>query len=119
MQQRQIHQKKNHDGSVKEIYVVNIFELDDAGKIIDYGEYETLRNMTTTDNIGYSYSKVTIDTDAGKLYYEGKLNSNVMPWKIDIHYYMDGKEYSAKDIAGKSGALKITMSIVILFILKK
>ena len=101
----------NHDGSVKEIYVVNIFELDDAGKIIDYGEYETLRNMTTTDNIGYSDSKVTIDTDAGKLYYEGKLNSNVMPWKIDIHYYMDGKEYSAKDIAGKSGALKITMSI--------
>ena len=101
----------NQDGSVKEIYVVNIFELDADGRIIDYGDYETLRNMTTMDEITYADSKVSIDTKAGKLYYEGKLNSNVMPWDIAIHYYMDGVEYTAKEIAGRSGALKITMSI--------
>ena len=28
----------NSDGSVKEIYVVNIFELDADGKVIDYGK---------------------------------------------------------------------------------
>lgn len=101
----------NQDGSVKEIYVVNIFDLDESGQIIDYGEYENLRNMTTTDEIGYSDSKVTINATAGKLYYEGKLSANVMPWDISIHYYIDGVEYSAKDIAGKSGALRITMSV--------
>ena len=101
----------NQDGSVREIYVVNIFDLDENGQIIDYGEYETLRNMTTTDEIGYSDSKVTIDAEAGKLYYEGKLSSDVMPWNIEIHYYMDDIEYSAADIAGKSGTLKIAMSI--------
>lgn len=101
----------NQDGSVKEIYVVNIFDLDESGQIIDYGEYENFRNMTTTDEIGYSDSKVTINATAGKLYYEGKLSANVMPWDISIHYYIDGVEYSAKDIAGKSGALRITMSI--------
>lgn len=101
----------NQDGSVKEIYVVNIFELDENGQITDYGEYETLRNMTTTDEIGYSDGKVTIDASAGKLYYEGKLNTNVMPWHISIHYYMDGIEYTAQEIAGKNGELKITMSI--------
>ena len=101
----------NQDGSVKEIYVVNIFELDADGRIIDYGDYETLRNMTTVDEIGYADSKVSIDTKVGKLYYEGKLNSDVMPWDIAIHYYMDGVEYTAKEIAGRSGTLKITMSI--------
>ena len=101
----------NADGSVKEIVVVNIFDLDKDGQIIDYGKYESLRNMTTTDKIGYSGETVTIDAKAGKLYYEGKLDSNVMPWNIAIHYYMDGKEYKASDIAGKSGDLKITIDI--------
>lgn len=99
------------DGSVKEINVVNIFDLDENGRIIDYGKYESLRNMTTTDKIGYSGETVMIDAKAGKLYYEGKLDSNVMPWNISVRYYMDGKEYSAKEIAGKSGNLKITMKI--------
>lgn len=101
----------NHDGSVKEIYVVNIFELDSDGMIVDYGRYESLRNMTSTVEIGYSDPVVTIDAKAGKLYYEGKLKSNVIPWNISIHYYMDGIEYGAEEIVGKSGNLKITMSI--------
>ncbi len=101
----------NADGSVKEIVVVNIFELTADGKIIDYGKYQNLRNMTTTDHIGYTDETVTIDAKAGKLYYEGKLDSNVMPWNMAIRYYMDGVEYKASDIAGKSGDLKITIHI--------
>ncbi|MGM9647159.1 MAG: hypothetical protein ACI3YH_03390 [Eubacteriales bacterium] len=101
----------NADGSVKEITVVNIFDLDEDGKIIDYGAYQSLRNMTTTDGIGYADETVTIDAKAGKLYYEGKLDGNIIPWKISIRYYMDGNEYSAEEIAGKSGELKITMQI--------
>ncbi|MGN0327057.1 MAG: hypothetical protein ACI4DW_12145 [Lachnospiraceae bacterium] len=101
----------NADGTVREINVVNIFDLDEAGQIIDYGRYESLRNMTTTDEIHQDQGQITIDADAGKLYYEGRLDSNVMPWNLSIRYYMDGKEYSAEEIAGQSGALKITVSI--------
>ncbi|MGN0480017.1 MAG: hypothetical protein ACI4EV_00440 [Lachnospiraceae bacterium] len=101
----------NQDGSVNEIYVVNIFDLDENGQIIDYGKYDTLRNMTTSDKIGYSDNKITIDTSAGKLYYEGKFSSNAIPWDISIHYYMDGTEYTAKEIAGKSGTFRLKMSI--------
>ena len=101
----------NGDGSVKEIYVVNIFELDKDGKIIDYGKYETLRNMTTTDKLGYSNSIVTIDAKAGKLYYEGKLKTNVIPWNISVKYYIDSTEYTAEDIAGKSGAFKVKLTV--------
>lgn len=101
----------NSDGSVREIVVVNIFNLTKDGQIIDYGRYESVRNMTTTDKINYSGETVTIDAKAGKLYYEGRLNSNVMPWNISIHYYMDGVEYKASEIAGMSGDLKITIKI--------
>lgn len=99
------------DGSVKSIYVVNIFDLDKDGKIIDYGRYESVRNMTTTDGISYSSEKVTIDTKAGKLYYEGKLEGNVMPWNIEIKYYLNGTQLTGEQIAGKSGDLKIKLKI--------
>ena len=101
----------NNDGSVKEINVVNIFELPESGQIIDYGRYQSLRNMTSTDQIDYSDETVTINAKAGKLYYEGKLDENIMPWNIRIGYFMDGKEYSADEINGMNGALKIHIEI--------
>lgn len=101
----------NSDGSVKEINVVNIFDLDKDGKILDYGEYKQLRNMTTTDKINSDGNQITVDAKKGKLYYEGKLKSDELPWLIKIKYFIDGVEYSPKAIAGKSGKLEIKMSI--------
>lgn len=99
------------NGNVKEINVVNIFDLKEGGTITDYGDYTALRNMTSTDTIDYADNTVTIQAGAGKLYYEGKLNSNVMPWNIDIRYFINDKEYSAQEVAGKTGSLKITIEI--------
>lgn len=33
------------------------------------------------------------------------------PWDISVRYYLDGKEYEASEIAGKSGKLEIHLSI--------
>ena len=101
----------NPDGSVKEIVAVNIFDLKESGTITDYGDYTAVRNMTGTETIAYSDDTVTIQADAGKLYYEGKLNSTVMPWNVSVRYYLDGTEYSAQEVAGRSGALKIVVDI--------
>ena len=99
-----------NDGSAKEINVVNIFNVD-GGKIVDYGKYQNIRNMTTTDKVDYSGNTVTIHTSAEKLYYEGKLDDAVMPWDIKIQYYMDGKPYFGEEIAGMSGAMKMKLQI--------
>lgn len=101
----------NGDGSVDGIYVVNVFDISDAGEIIDYGDYTALRNMTTEDEIQFDNQTVKIDTDAKKLYYEGRLNSSVIPWIFEIRYYLNGTEYSSDQLAGKSGSLKITLDI--------
>ena len=99
------------DGSLDGIYVVNSFELDENGKIVDYGDYTALRNMTSSDKILSEGDRITIDTKAGKLYYEGKLERSAIPWIFSVRYFMDGTEYTADKIAGMSGALEIKMSI--------
>ena len=101
----------NENGEVKEINVVNIFDTEKKGKIVDYGNYESIRNMTTTDKIESSGDEIEINASKEKLYYEGKLKSTEMPWKIEVHYYMDGKEYSADELEGRNGKVKITISI--------
>lgn len=101
----------NADGSVEKVYVVNIFELDKDGKIVDYGDYTALRNMTSNDDIEFKDQTVRIDTKEDKLYYEGILSENSIPWDFTVKYYLDEKEYSAEQLAGKSGAFKLNISV--------
>ncbi|MGN0156114.1 MAG: hypothetical protein ACI39N_02615 [Lachnospiraceae bacterium] len=99
-----------NDGSVKEINVVNIL-TPEKGNLTDYGNYSSIRNMTTTDEITYQNGTVSATTDASKVYYEGRLEDTTIPWNIVFHYYLDNQEYPAKELAGKSGKLKITTDI--------
>lgn len=101
----------NDDGSVSEIYVVNIFDLEKAGKIVDYGDYTSVRNMTTKDEIQFENGTVRINAGAGKLYYEGKLDGTAIPWDFSVKYRLDGQEISAGELGGRSGALEICLSI--------
>lgn len=87
-------------GDVNGVYVVNSFS---GGDIVDYGNYTNVRNLTTDDAIAQDGDEVTFHTDADKVYYQGDLKTTDIPWKIAIHYYMDGKEYSPEEIAGMSG----------------
>lgn len=98
----------NRNGEVDNVYVVNIF---DSKEIIDYGDYSEIRNMNTKDILSYSDGQITGTNSEEKLYYEGALKEIEIPWNIKINYYLDGNEISAEDIAGKSGALEIKVSI--------
>ncbi|MFZ7134309.1 MAG: hypothetical protein ACOWWR_18330 [Eubacteriales bacterium] len=96
------------DGNVNNLYVVNIFK---GGSITDFGSYTDIYNMTTSEEINRNGDKITINTDADKFYYQGTLENIELPWDIDINYYLDDKEITGKDLAGRSGNFKITMSI--------
>lgn len=96
-------------GNIDKIYAVNIFTDKD---IIDYGSYSEVKNMNTNDKINYSNNVVKINNSSDKLYYEGIMYNNThLPWNISIKYILDGKEYSADEIAGKSGNLQIQISL--------
>lgn len=99
----------NQDGSVNGIYVVNIF--DEKGNIVDYGNYSSVRNMTTQDKITMEDDKIAVTNSNDKLYYEGTAKGHDLPWNISLKYFLDGKEYSSDEIAGQSGALTIKLKI--------
>ena len=100
-------------GERKDVTVVNSFVLDGDGstKIVDFGDYSSVRNMTTTDELGISGGRITVDTAADRLSYEGTLPDAELPWSITVRYYLDGSELTAEQLAGRSGHLKIALTV--------
>ena len=95
-------------GKVTDLEAVNIFA---GGDITDYGDYSSVKVLNTTDSITQSGDKITLSSDADKVYYQGTMKDTAIPWNISIRYYLDGKECTAEELAGKSGALEIRFQV--------
>ena len=95
-------------GNVTDMEAVNIFV---GGDIVDYGDYSAVKALNTTDKITQDGTKITFSSAADKVYYQGTMKGNVIPWNISIRYFLDGEEYTTEEVAGKSGALEIHFSI--------
>ena len=95
-------------GKVTDIEAVNIFE---GGDITDYGDYSVVKILNTTDKLTQNGNKITFSSKSARVYYQGTVKNTEIPWNISIRYFLDGKEYSAKDIAGKSGELELRFSV--------
>ena len=104
-----VYAKLGTDGGVDGVYVVNQLQGKD---ILDYGEYESIRNMSSEDELEFNGNTISGTITGDQVYYEGVLSDTELPWDISIRYYLDGKEYSANEIAGKNGHLKINFSVV-------
>lgn len=97
------------NGNVKAIHVVNVYT---ESAILDYGEYRQLINLSSDDPITLTDDKVQGQTETLPLYVQGALNSTILPWTITIRYFLDGTEVTPINLAGKSGQLMITISVV-------
>lgn len=95
-------------GKVTDVEAVNIFA---GGDITDYGDYTAVKPLNTTDEIVQSGNKISFSSRADKVYYQGTMRDTSIPWDISVRYFLDGKEYSAEEIAGRSGALEIRFSV--------
>lgn len=96
------------EGEIRDINVVNIFG---GGTIIDYGDYDSVEIMNTDDEISQDRDKVSFSTESERVYYKGTLSNREIPWNIRIRYYLDGREYAADEMAGKSGKLEMWITI--------
>lgn len=97
------------DGSFQNAYVVNSYDVKRAGEITSYGTYDSVKNLTTLKAIQTSGGVQTFSAEEGRFYYQGDSDSLELPWNVSITYYLDGKQVSAEELAGKSGALEIKM----------
>ncbi|MDF2519466.1 MAG: hypothetical protein K0R84_94 [Clostridia bacterium] len=104
-----------YDGAVDEIKVVNhIYGSGDADDYTDYGSYTKVKNMTDSkepevkgDEIKWPMSLLR----EKNVYYEGTIKKE-LPIQVKIKYYLDGKETSPEELGGKSGHLKVEISII-------
>lgn len=96
------------EGTVKDIYAVNIFG---KGDVVDYGDYDSVEMLNVNADIQQNGDKITFSTDSDRAYYKGKMSNTQIPWNISIRYYLNGKEYTAEELAGKSGKLEIKFKI--------
>lgn len=99
------------DGTSDDAYVVNHFSVSRAGKITDYGTYEDIKNLTNLESIATKNQQTDFDADKGEFYYQGTVKNVQLPWLFHITYELDGKAISAEKLGGKSGALKIGISM--------
>ncbi len=99
------------DGSVKNAYVVNNFELEEEGEFIDYGNYKEVQNLTTANSLAVNNQSITISAPKGKFSYQGILKTLELPWTVKIRYYLDGLPITPEKVPGTSGNLVISLNI--------
>lgn len=95
------------DGDPKEIYVVNKFLVEKPGKIIDYGPYTRVENLTDLTPMERDGQRVGFVTSKDLFYYQGTLKDRPLPWDIDVSYRLNGKSLSPEQLLGKDGKLEI------------
>lgn len=98
------------NGESQELYIVNTLDVTEAGKITDYGNYTTLKNLTDLSEIEQADEKVELTAPEGKFYYQGNMEKSTLPWDFEIKYFLDGDEIVPKELAGKDGHLEIKIN---------
>lgn len=99
-------------GAVEGVYVVNQFDVSRAGKVVDFGPYAEVRNLTDQAELAPSNGAVTFNASEGAFYYQGNTEGTAvaLPWDVHLSYTLDGAAVFPDELAGKSGALKIRLT---------
>ena len=98
----------NSNGDVDSVNVVNIFG---KGNVTDYGNYSSVKMLTSTAPIKQNGDMITCTTNDDRVYYQGTMNQAEIPWNICIKYTLDGKEIQPEKLSGQSSKLEIHISI--------
>lgn len=100
------------NGSLKDIYVVNGFDVATEGDISDFGAYEQVINLTDLSPIEQSEDGWQVTAPAGMFYYQGNLPADTeLPWIFDISYSLDGQSINPQELIGESGLVEIAIEV--------
>lgn len=98
----------NADGSVDKITVSDWLKNHSSSDTLeDFSNLENIKNVkgdeTFTQNADGS---IVWDSKGNDIYYQGESNEE-LPVTMKVTYYLDGQQMDPKDMAGKSGEVKI------------
>ena len=102
-----VYAKADADGTVNEITVNTVLKNKNEKKIQDYSNLTDIKNIKGDEEYTkQSDGTILWDNQGEDIEYEGK-SSEQLPVTVQISYFLDDKEISPKELAGKSGSLKI------------
>lgn len=78
------------------------------GKISDVSDLKDIQNTKGNEKFTQDDSTLTWDAKKNDIYYQGTSDKE-LPVGMEISYKLDGKEVSAKDLAGKSGKFEMNI----------
>ena len=90
-------------GAPKAVYVVNRFDVEVPGTVVDHGDYTSVQNLTNETDLARIGDATTFEAEAGTLYYQGDAANAALPWNVSLSYELDGKKMEADQLAGASG----------------
>lgn len=79
-----------------------------SGRLADRSDLTGITNLKGSEKFDQSGSALTWQTKNKDIYYQGQTDKS-LPLSVHISYKLDGKPITAKDIAGKSGRLEMTI----------
>ena len=101
----------NTDGSIKSITVSD--NLHSEGGFKDYQDKSNLKdvvNLKSNDSVVSNSNGYVWNSDEKDIYYQGT-SKEELPLTFKITYKLDGSEYKAEDLLGKSGHLTISIKV--------
>ncbi|WP_347814352.1 YhgE/Pip domain-containing protein [Alkalihalobacillus sp. LMS39] len=97
-------------GELEQVYVVNNLNIREAGTIIDYGPYDSVKNLTDLTELEHEDDVVRIEASKGKFFYQGNIEQSVeLPWNIEVAYKLDGKEIAPEQLINQDGHFEMTI----------
>lgn len=100
----------NSDGSISDTIVSSwLHDEDGINNIKETLNLKDVKNIKSNEKPSKDGNTYTWNANGNDVYYEGTATKQ-LPVSVKIRYELDGQEMSAKDMEGKSGHLKLTIS---------
>ncbi|MBE7008725.1 MAG: hypothetical protein E7422_06275 [Ruminococcaceae bacterium] len=106
-------------GNLTEGSIVKSYVLNGATSITDYGEYESVSNLTngvtpTQEAKRVAFDFAGADETPTHFYFQGKTAQPYkdLPWKLSVSYKLNGVPAKAEDLAGKTGVVEINVDAI-------
>ena len=105
-----VYSKLNSEGnSYKTIVSTHLKNTDSENTLNDMTNLTNIKNTNGDEKFSQNGNSLIWDAQKHDIYYQGE-SEHELPISCSVKYELDGEEISAKDIAGKSGKVKVTIN---------
>lgn len=107
----------NPYGVIQESSVVKSYATNGNTRIMDYGSYNSVKNMTDHGQpVMDGDGKVTFNLEkpTDRFYFEGstKTSKADLPWDVQVSYRLNGLDKSAAELSGAKGLVEVNVDLV-------